>query len=213
MASSPFNLNLSRLTRDQYISMVSTATAALDPVAPATPPIAGITDEVTAQKASLATAITKKAAWEAAKAALVTAKAEMDAAIDAAKDDTRALTAVLEGKAKGNVAMLSLSTFPLAGEAVPSTVPSQISNLSVSASDMDGALDVHWDPEINSTNYEPEVTTVDPVAGPWIRKSSTNVSSTTITGLTSGQRAWVRVRGHGPKGDGPWSDPGTKIVP
>jgi hypothetical protein len=213
MSSSPFNLNLSRLTREQFLSMVNTATAALDPVAPGTPPIAGISTEVTALKASAATATTKKAAWEAAKAALVTAKAEMDAAIDAAKDDTRAMASVIEGKAKGNLAVLSLSTLPLAGASVPSTVPSQISNLSVSASDMDGALDVHWDPEINSTSYEVEVTTTDPVAGPYVSKPSETTSSTTIPGLTSGQRAWVRVRGVGPKGSGPWSDPGTKIVP
>jgi hypothetical protein len=170
-------------------------------------------DEVTALKASAATAAAKKAAWESIKAALVTAKAEMDDAIDVAKDDLRALASVLEAKAKGNLAMLSLSTLPLAGEPVPSTVPAQISNLSVTAGDMAGTLDVQHDPEGNSTIYETEVTTVDPVNGPWVRQPSSNSSSRSVGGLTSGQRAWVRVRGHGSKGDGPWSDPATKIVP
>jgi hypothetical protein len=213
MSSSPFNLNLSRLSREQFLSMVNTATDALDPAAPATPPIAGVSTEVAALKASAATATTKKAAWEAAKAALVTAKAEMDDAFDLAKDDTRAMASVIEGKAKGVVAVLSLSTLPLAGASVPSVIPAQISNLSVTASDMDGALDVSHDPEVNSTSYEREVTTTDPINGPWVRQPSTTSSHTSIPGLTSGQRAWVRVRGVGPKGSGPWSDPGTKIVP
>jgi hypothetical protein len=33
------------------------------------------------------------------------------------------------------------------------------------------------------------------------------------TGLTSGQRVWLRVRGIGSNGPGAWSDPATKIVP
>jgi hypothetical protein len=45
------------------------------------------------------------------------------------------------------------------------------------------------------------------------QKPASNTSSFSLPGLTSGQRVWVRVRGHGTKGDGPWSDPGNKIVP
>ena len=57
------------------------------------------------------------------------------------------------------------------------------------------------------------MTTTDPVNGPYTRLPSVTVSSTTATGLESGKRAWIRARGVGPKGEGPWSDPGTKIVP
>jgi hypothetical protein len=174
MPSSPFNLNLNRLTRDQFLSMVNLATSTLAPeaVPPAPappPPIAGIGDEVATLKVSAGTFADDKAAWEAAKAAVVTAKAKMDASQDVAKDDLRALASVIEGKAKGNVAILSLSTLPLAGAPVPKQIPAQISNLSVTVSDMEGGLDVQFDPEENSDIYETEITTVDPIAGPWIR--------------------------------------------
>ncbi|MFN0074841.1 MAG: hypothetical protein ACKVY0_00020 [Prosthecobacter sp.] len=52
-----------------------------------------------------------------------------------------------------------------------------------------------------------------PVTGPYETKDTTTASSTTISGLSSGTRIWVRVRGLGANGPGPWSDPATKIVP
>jgi hypothetical protein len=78
---------------------------------------------------------------------------------------------------------------------------------------MDGALDAVWDPEVNSRTYEVQLTTVDPVAGPWTTKAQPTASTTTLNSMTSGQRVWIRVRGVGTKGQGPWSDPATKIVP
>ena len=38
-------------------------------------------------------------------------------------------------------------------------------------------------------------------------------SSTTLTGLTSGNCAWVRVRAINSAGKGAWSDPAVKVVP
>ena len=57
------------------------------------------------------------------------------------------------------------------------------------------------------------MTAADPVAGPYATAEQTTASKATLTGRTSGSRVWVRVRGVGPKGPGPWSDPATKIVP
>ena len=49
--------------------------------------------------------------------------------------------------------------------------------------------------------------------GPWVTVANPTASVFQLTGLTSGQRVWVRVRGIGTQGAGPWSDPYTKIVP
>jgi hypothetical protein len=207
-------LNLNRLNRDQRLSLAQLGVSTMAPAAPATPPIAGIATEVAAMGTAATAAAAKKAAWESLKAHAAAAKAEMDAAFDTLDDEVRAVVSVVEAKAKGDPTILTKSGWPLAGERAPSQVPSQLTNFSVSASDMEGALDVSWDPEINSVDYQVEVTTSqNPLPGDWVRKPSVTASSTTITGLTSGQRAWARARGHGPKGEGPWSDPGTKIVP
>lgn len=212
-------LNLNRLNRDQRLSLaqlgVSTmAPTATPPATPPPPPIAGIATEVAALDTAAQAAAAKKAAWESLKAQEKAAKIDMDAAFDVMDDEMRAVASVVEGKAKGDPTILAKSGWPLAGERVPSQVPAQLTNFSVSASDMEGALDVSWDPEINSVDYQVEVTTSqNPLPGDWVRKPSVTASFTQITGLTSGQRAWVRARGHGTKGEGPWSDPATKIVP
>ena len=72
---------------------------------------------------------------------------------------------------------------------------------------------VSFDPDSRAKTYEIQLTTADPLVGPWETKARPTASTETITGLTSGQRVWVRVRGIGTKGEGPWSDPATKIVP
>ena len=51
------------------------------------------------------------------------------------------------------------------------------------------------------------------MTGPYATFKQTTAAHVTITGLTSGSRVWVRVRAIGTKGEGPWSDPATKIVP
>lgn len=207
-------LNLNRLNRDQRLSLAQLGVATMAPAAPATPPIAGISTEVAAMDTAAQAAAAAKAAWESLKAQEKAAKIAMDAAFDTLNDEMRATQSAVEAKAKGDPTILSLSGWPLAGERAPAQLPSQLTNFSVNASDMEGALDVSWDPEINSVDYQVEVTvSANPLPGDWVRKASVTASFTQITGLTSGQRAWVRVRGHGTKGEGPWSDPGTKIVP
>ena len=49
--------------------------------------------------------------------------------------------------------------------------------------------------------------------GPWINTRVVTKSSTTVNGLTTGGRVWFRVAAIGAAGQGPWSDPATKIVP
>ena len=99
--------------------------------------------------------------------------------------------------------------------AAPTPAPplGQVLNLAVTMGDADGTLDLACDPLAGAKTYEWQVTAADPVAGPYATTEQTTASKATLTGRTSGSRVWVRVRGVGPKGPGPWSDPATKIVP
>ena len=187
--------------------------AEIAPAAPAVSPLPASALKVPALLTKTAKLKGSSDAYEAAKAALVTLKAERDADTDDVRDEHRSMGSSVESEARGDATLLSASGYALAAAAVPATVPGQILNLSITAGDTPGTVDGTHDPEDNSTNYEWQIATVDPIAGPWTTVKHETVSSTTLAGLTSGQRIWVRVRGLGSKGDGPWSDPATKIVP
>ena len=70
-----------------------------------------------------------------------------------------------------------------------------------------------WDPTTGAKSYEIQVSP-DPYTGTsWVNKAPSTKSKSSLTGLTSGTRVWVRVRATGTGGQGAWSDPATKIVP
>ncbi len=91
----------------------------------------------------------------------------------------------------------------------------KVLDLAVSEGDNPGSLDAMWKPVRGARSYEIQVNTVNPdVEANWSFKKSTSKSSDTVAGLTSGAKAWVRVRAIGGHDDaGPYSDPATKVVP
>ena len=154
---------------------------------------------LTAARNAANTASTKD---EEAKAALVNLKQVRDNSADALRVEHTSLASAVEREARGAAAKIT-----------PSTAPEKVTNLSTTAGDDDGALDGQNDPAAGARTYEIQVSTVDPVAGPWTTKAQPTASRWTLEGLASGQRVWVRVRAVGTNGTGPWSDPATKIVP
>jgi hypothetical protein len=120
----------------------------------------------------------------------------------------------LETKSKGEAGPLTATGYDLAGpNTQASDPPPKPEPPAVTTGDFDGTLDAACDAVPRAHSYLWEVTTADPLAGPWVARNPTTLSSTTLTGLTSGTRVWVRVAGVGSKGVGPWSDPVSKIVP
>lgn len=205
---------LSRLNPVQLIALADLVSPQLAPAAPATPPIPNMTTKVAALVTARNTAKASSDAYESAKASLVGLKATRDSDADALRIEHKSLTGALEAETKGDAVLLAQTGYTLTSTSPqPSATPGQILNVVVTAGDNDGSVDVSHDPESNSRTYESQLTTVDPVAGPWVTKGQSTTSNSTIAGLTSGQRVWVRVRGNGTKGPGPWSDPATKIVP
>jgi hypothetical protein len=203
----------SRLNVKQLIALAELVASKLAPAAPATPPLPNMAAKVTALSAASTAAKTADDTYEAAKAALVNLKATRDQKADELRMAHKSCASAVESEAGGEETLLSASGYALAAVATPGVPVAQISNLSVTASSMDGALDAVWDPDPSARTYDVQVTTVDPVAGPWVTRQQPTGSAASVDGLTSGNRVWIRVRGVGPKGPGPWSDPATKIVP
>lgn len=153
-------------------------------------------------------------AYEAAKAALVNLKETRDAMADELRTEHGSVGKAIEAEAKGNPVILSASGYGMSEPATPATTPpAQIKNLALTAGDADGSLDVQWDNDPLARTYEVQCTTQDPITGPWATVAQPTASTCIITQNQSGIRCWVRVRGIGAKGAGPWSDPATKIVP
>jgi hypothetical protein len=211
---SSISAGLSRKNPAQLIALADLVTPMLAPAAPATPPVPNMATKVTGLTTKRTAAKAASDAYESAKAALVSLKATRDSTADDLRTEHAAVISAIEAESKGDATMLSSSGYALATAPVQSTsAPGQIQNVSLTSGDNDGSLDLSYDPEALSKTYEVQITTVDPVAGPWTTVNHPTTSSTTLTGLTSGQRVWSRVRGIGSNGTGPWSDPATKIVP
>ncbi len=211
---SAFNLNLSKKNPAELIALATKVTGKLIPAAPATPPVPNMAAKVALLQTAATVAATANDNYEDAKTALVNLKVLRDQAVDALRVEHTAVAKGVESEARGNAAMLSASGYDLAAEASSTTAPpDKVLKLNVTASEAEGQLNVQHDPVTGARSYDLQITTVDPIAGPWELKCSQTTSKCTVSGLTSAQRVWIRVRALGVNGPGPWSDPFTKIVP
>jgi hypothetical protein len=120
-----------------------------------------------------------------------------------------------EGISLGAEDKLSTTGFQLTtpGGPAPSVDMTQPQNFSITAGDFDGQIDGHCDPVQGARGYHIQITFAMTGTPVWEDREGSPNTQFSLTGLTSGQRVWVRMRAHGTKGPGPWSDPATKIVP
>jgi len=215
-------INLTRMNPDDLITDMKNHAALAAPAAPAppapppTPPIDNMAGAVTSLNAKITAAETANNAYKALKAQLAQAKDTRDNAADALRDEAKLFIKKAESESQGNAGQLQAIGFQIASTTqTPSAPVPKLSNLAVTAGDVDRTLDATVDPPsgVPVKTYEWQYTTVDPINGPFVNIEPTTASNTQLTELTSGQRVWVRVRGVNPNGPGPWSDPFTKIVP
>ena len=208
------NTSFSRLNAAQTIALADLVIPKLAPAAPTPPPVPNLAAKVTLLTTARNNAKTANDVYESARTALGSLRSARNAKLDLLRVEHKVVISAIEAEAREDAVMLGATGYPLASTtAVSSVLPSQVHNLALTAGDLDGSVDVSFDPEVNSKTYEVQVSLVDPLSGPWTTLQHPTISSTTLSGLTSGQRIWVRVRGIGTKGAGAWSDPATKIVP
>jgi hypothetical protein len=169
------------------------------------PALAGLTSKANALEA-------KATARDTAKTAAKTLTAETDDLAAELKDEYKKLASYV-GKTAQTEAQVQSANMAVKSKPAARPVPDRVEGLELSPGDNDGEIDAQWDPDDDATNYDVE-TSVDPVtASSWAHHSNGSNSRTTLTGLTSGARMWVRVRGTNAVGKGPWSDPAVKRVP
>lgn len=136
-----------------------------------------------------------------------------DAARDALESALTQRGNYVELTAAGNPAIVESAGFSVKAAAGATAAPEPVANLSITAGDNAGELDLQWDPASGAKTYDIE-TSPDPItATSWMPQASSTKSKAVLLGLTSGTKVWAHVRGVGPGGTGAWSDPATKIVP
>jgi hypothetical protein len=162
----------------------------------------------------LADSQTKAAAYVAAVNAAEQVMTERDLARKALVDAFEQLAAYVQNQSGGDEVIILSSGYDVRGTATPVGPVAQVLNVAVTEGDGEGMLDVQWDPTKGAMSYEVALTTgADPATATYTQVALPTGSKTTLTGLTSGTRVWIKVRAIGSEGPGPWSDPATKIVP
>jgi hypothetical protein len=201
--------SLARLPDVQVIQQCNNIKTALTGNASFTTPSPSLASFGTA----LATAQVKLTAAENAQLAAQQAMVEKDNAILALVALAMQLAGYVEQTAAGDEAKILSAAMQVRAARVAATVPEMVQNLSLTAGDNAGRLDIQWDSISGGTRYEVQLCPTMDFAAGVINLTSVTKSKTVATGLTTGTRTWARVCAVNAAGPGAWSDVTTKIVP
>ncbi|MEY4917573.1 MAG: hypothetical protein RL616_1486 [Verrucomicrobiota bacterium] len=161
----------------------------------------------------ITSAQTKLTAALNAQATAKQATADKDLEMDGLKALAMQLAGYVDLTAAGDESKILSAGLSVRAGKTPPQLPGQVMNLSLTAGDNDGSLDAHWDPQTKIKSYEIQVSADPFTTTSFVTKDTVTKSSATLTGLTSGDRVWVRVRAINAAGKGAWSDPAVKVVP
>jgi len=94
------------------------------------------------------------------------------------------------------------------GSSGPPDVPHALSAI---AGDMEGEIDLQWEPVTKAKSYIIQQSNDPP--GTWSQAGVITKSKYSVLNLTSGDKYWFRVAAVGTAGQSGWSDPATRIAP
>jgi hypothetical protein len=204
-------LGLAQLSPDEVISLGNQIKTALTGNATFTSP----NPTLTTLAMLITTATTKVAVQKASQLSATQATADRDAAMLALETALTSLASHVENVSGGDRVKIESAGMSVKSVAAPIGQLEQVQNVSITAGDSEGRLDLQWDPVRGAKNYQIQTSTDPNVPTGWSLKDTSSASKLSLTGLTSGQKVWLRVRAKASKNvhDGAWSDPATKIVP
>jgi hypothetical protein len=151
--------------------------------------------------------------YEAEKAVLRNKKNARDEAIKALCDGLRIEADTVQAVTGGDPDKIETTGFRVRTHPTPVGTPAQVTNLVLAAGPDDGTLKAAWKPVRGVKSYELEASPDPMTPTSWIYKGTVTKSKATVNSFVSGAKVWVRVRGIGAAGPGPWSDPAVKTVP
>ena len=89
----------------------------------------------------------------------------------------------------------------------------QVQDLKLTINGFPGRLHARWKPLRGGVSYDVQISATPADEASWANMPGSSKSFTSVEGLTSGTRMFVRVRAIGKSPAGPWSEPIGKIVP
>lgn len=207
-------LNVARMSPRALIAQADLSIAQLAPAPPDVPPVPGVEANVASLVVARDAAAEANREYEDAKRALGALKQGRNAAVAKLRTEHRSTMRALESKAKGDPVMLSSTAYPLArAKKRTAEPPAKVLGLRVRWGASEGVVVGRHRAAERTDVYEVQVSTGDPIEGPYESVLHPTATSWELTGLPSATRVCVRVRGHGPNGPGPWSEPVSTLVP
>lgn len=123
------------------------------------------------------------------------------------------LALYVENTSAGDAAKIQSAGMEIRADGAPIGALPAPQGLIATVGDNDGELDLDWDSVRGATTYLVQRSLDPPTATSWQQAIVVTKSKGTVTGLTSGTKYWFRVAAVGAAGQGPWSDPATRIAP
>jgi hypothetical protein len=205
-------LKLSSKSLDQKLDFTSMLAANLTTFVAdyASPPITPtqLTGKVTAINA-------KKAELAAAQTVLDNKLSDL-AALELDLDNSLTVDgSFIQDKSGGVAAKITELGVDIQASPIAPTTPNAPQNLRVSPGDNPGEVKTACDADSNAKSFKYQTSTNPNDPSLWLLKDSSSGCRHVLTGLTSGQKIYIRMCAVGKKktGDGPWSDIASITVP
>ena len=138
------------------------------------------------------------------------AAGQLTALLQATRNDVRMMGDYVQDKSDGNPDKIRSAGFDVQGEPELLGDLAGVENLRVAFSNVEGQLNSRWNKVRGASSYIVEHA-LNP-SGPWTPAAVTTRVSHKITGLTPGQKDYVRLCAVGAAGPGPWSDLACKMA-
>jgi hypothetical protein len=115
--------------------------------------------------------------------------------------------------AKGSAEIIIAAGMDVVQSRGPSPAMTQVLNVKLTAGLDEGTAQLKWDTIFRSRSYEVQLSTNISSPTSWEVRDIITEPALDLSGLTSGQKCWARVRAINNVNKGPWSDPACCMVP
>jgi hypothetical protein len=143
----------------------------------------------------------------------VTKTAVMKQLEDALDSLLTALGHYVEAESRGDEAVIKSTGMSVKKRRTPAGIPGMPEALAATEGSMNGSIALKWKAVKGSRSYLVRATTTVADAKSWQQVGVSTRANVLVEELTSGLQYWFQVSAIGTAGQGPWSDPSTKIAP
>lgn len=171
------------------------------------------TPTLTALQTLLDDGATKINAVEASDAHTIMLRTERDAHMDLVRVAITQFIAYAEAACGFDAVKLQSLGLTLRSPATSLQPCGTVLGLLTAVGDNDGQLVGDWTKEEEAEAYEVQ-SSPDPITPTsWVHAATVIGPAVVVTGLTGGQKRWLRVRAINRISEGPWSDPACRMIP